>query len=60
MGSYAAPIEAPFHEATAIGQDDLLEAASVDWGSLAKGVRWAFAIEAGAGLMVYMLWRLWF
>jgi hypothetical protein len=59
-GSYAAPIQVHFHRVTAISlAEDRRKDASVDRYSLGKGLRWAFALEAGAALILYGIWQLW-
>lgn len=31
----------------------------VDWDSMGRCLRWGFAIEGGAALVIYALWQLW-
>ena len=60
MSGYSAPLRlAHVVEPTMVSSTEWRQEAIDDLHALGKGVRWAFAIEAGFGLLIYAAWHLW-
>jgi hypothetical protein len=61
LSGYAAPLRlAHVYDAGALRQNpEWHQQAVVDLHALGRGVRWAFAIEGGAALLIYAIWSLW-
>lgn len=60
MNGYSAPLRLVRAEPQLrVSSADQNQEAIEDLHALGKGVRWAFAIEGGFGLLIYAAWYLW-
>jgi len=58
MSGCTAPLRLVVHQQTDLRDLDR-SAAEDDCGNMGRCLRWAFAIEGGAALVIYALWQLW-
>jgi hypothetical protein len=61
MNSYAAPLTAAQVVDSSVTnvEAEWPPETIVEWGSLGKGIRWAFAIEGIIAVVLYGAWQLW-
>ena len=58
MSGFAAPLRLVLPKQTDVRDLDRAPAED-DCGDMGRCIRWAFAIEGGAALLVYALWQIW-